>query len=174
MSVRAARDTEHERLEALVAAFETTLAERHSALIQLDSAGRIAHATEQALELLAAYAAAPRALGVLIQREPRELWLAGPRGRLRVRRLQAEGSAWHGLVLEERRHCPPSVEALKELGLTQREAQVLRLLACGKRNEQIARELEISPGTVRKHLEHVYAQLAVSSRSEAVVRALAA
>ncbi len=54
--------------------------------------------------------------------------------------------------------------------LTPRQVQLLRRVATGKTNRQIARELGLSEGTVRKHLEHVYARLAVSSRTEALAR----
>jgi DNA-binding NarL/FixJ family response regulator len=47
----------------------------------------------------------------------------------------------------------------------------LRLVAAGHTNRQIARPLGISEGTVRKHLENIYARLQVSSRTAAVTRA---
>ncbi len=49
-------------------------------------------------------------------------------------------------------------------GLTAREQQVIDALATGASNRQIARDLQISEGTVRKHLEHAYAKLGVSTR----------
>jgi DNA-binding CsgD family transcriptional regulator len=52
--------------------------------------------------------------------------------------------------------------------LTVREAQVLAWAVRGRRNREIAEILFISPGTVRKHLEHAYAKLGVRSRVEAV------
>ncbi len=56
--------------------------------------------------------------------------------------------------------------------LTAREQQVLRLLMQGKTNREIARELIISPGTVKVHVEHIIAKLGVSDRTQAAVRAL--
>ena len=97
----------------------------------------------------------------------REHTLDDPRGRLRIRWLRTQGES-RALLLEEQRGSPPAMKSLRALGLTSRQAQVLRLLTCGKRNEEIARELSISVGTVRKHLQHVYAQLGVSSRAEAI------
>lgn len=56
-------------------------------------------------------------------------------------------------------------------GLTDREREVLDLVAVGASNAAIAEALVISPGTVKKHLDNIYAKLDVGSRAEAVVRA---
>jgi DNA-binding CsgD family transcriptional regulator len=55
-------------------------------------------------------------------------------------------------------------------GLTEREVQILRLVADGRTNTAIAHGLEVSPRTVAKHLEHIYRKLGVSSRAAAVSR----
>jgi DNA-binding CsgD family transcriptional regulator len=55
--------------------------------------------------------------------------------------------------------------------LTPRQNDLLRLLAAGHTNAQIARRLGISEGTVRTHLENIYERLGVSSRTAAVTRA---
>jgi DNA-binding NarL/FixJ family response regulator len=55
--------------------------------------------------------------------------------------------------------------------LTPRQNDLLRLLAAGRTNTQIARHLGISEGTVRTHLENIYERLGVSSRTAAVTRA---
>jgi DNA-binding CsgD family transcriptional regulator len=54
--------------------------------------------------------------------------------------------------------------------LTDREIAILRLVAAGRTNSAIAHELQLSPRTVAKHLEHVYRKLGVSSRAAAVAR----
>ena len=54
--------------------------------------------------------------------------------------------------------------------LTRRQKDLLRLLAAGHTNAQIARRLGISEGTVRTHLENIYEKLEVSSRTAAVTR----
>ena len=54
--------------------------------------------------------------------------------------------------------------------LTDREIQILRLVAEGHTNTSIAHALEVSPRTVAKHLEHIYRKLQVSSRAAAVSR----
>jgi DNA-binding NarL/FixJ family response regulator len=52
-------------------------------------------------------------------------------------------------------------------GLTGREAEVLRLIAAGKSNRQIAAELVISEHTVARHVQNIFTKLNVSSRSAA-------
>ena len=54
--------------------------------------------------------------------------------------------------------------------LTSRELQVMALVEEGRPNADIARALWLSPGTVRKHLENVYAKLGVRNRTAAVAR----
>jgi DNA-binding NarL/FixJ family response regulator len=55
--------------------------------------------------------------------------------------------------------------------LTPRQNDLLRLLAAGHTNTQIARHLGISEGTVPTHLENIFERLHVSSRTAAVTRA---
>ena len=52
-------------------------------------------------------------------------------------------------------------------GLTAREVEVLRLVAAGKTNREIAAALVISDHTVRRHLQNIFAKLGVSSRAAA-------
>jgi DNA-binding CsgD family transcriptional regulator len=54
--------------------------------------------------------------------------------------------------------------------LTRREHEVVTLVAEGLTNAEIACRLWISPGTVRKHLENVFAKLGVHTRTAAVAR----
>lgn len=58
--------------------------------------------------------------------------------------------------------------------LTERELAVLRLLADGLHNKQVATRLGISRRTVERHCDNIYAKLGVGSRTEAVVRAISA
>lgn len=55
--------------------------------------------------------------------------------------------------------------------LTHRQWQLLRLVAAGHTNVEIARSLHISVGTVRTHLEHIFERLEVATRGAAVARA---
>jgi DNA-binding NarL/FixJ family response regulator len=58
-------------------------------------------------------------------------------------------------------------EFSKELGLTSREGEVLSWLSKGKTNRDIAQILGLSPRTVDKHLEQIYAKLGVENRTAA-------
>ena len=55
--------------------------------------------------------------------------------------------------------------------LTGRELEILRLIATGLRNEEIADRLYISLATVKRHIANTYGKLGVTHRTEAVARA---
>jgi ATP/maltotriose-dependent transcriptional regulator MalT len=57
--------------------------------------------------------------------------------------------------------------------LSDRELQVLRLLAAGKSNQQIADELVVVVDTVKKHVSHILDKLEAANRTQAVARARA-
>ena len=57
-------------------------------------------------------------------------------------------------------------------GLTAREVDVLRLLARGLPNKEIAKRLVITPKTVGNHVEHIYAKIGASNRAGAGLFAL--
>jgi DNA-binding CsgD family transcriptional regulator len=59
----------------------------------------------------------------------------------------------------------------RALALTDREIEVLTLLASGRSNDEIARELFISPKTASVHVSHILAKLNARSRTEAAVTA---
>ena len=74
---------------------------------------------------------------------------------LRARRRQQAGQALAGSAPTD---------------LTERETQILHLVAEGRTNTSIAHALQVSPRTIAKHLEHIYRKLGVSSRAAAVSR----
>jgi len=57
-------------------------------------------------------------------------------------------------------------------GLTERELQVIRALAQGKSNKEIARALDISEKTVRNHASNIYNKLHIFDRTQAVIYAI--
>jgi HD-GYP domain-containing protein (c-di-GMP phosphodiesterase class II) len=73
-------------------------------------------------------------------------------------------------VLEGSGHRPPSVPW--PAGMTEREIQVVRLLARGLQTKQVARALEISPKTVDFHIQSAYRKMGVSTRAGATLFAM--
>jgi len=86
-----------------------------------------------------------------------------------AKKLAAELSHADGMQLQSIASSPayPLLEPLSE-----RELQILRLVAAGKSNREIGGELYLALGTVKAHLNHIFQKLEVQSRTEAVVRAL--
>lgn len=64
-----------------------------------------------------------------------------------------------------------NVAALSTLGVTDREYEVLALLAEGCTNKEIARRLDVSPNTVKTHAARLYEKLEVARRTQAVQKA---
>jgi len=84
---------------------------------------------------------------------------------------------WVGYRLTTRRTQGPPFEqnrqALDSLGISERECEVLELLAEGHSNREIADSLYVSPNTVKTHLASLYGKLEASRRTQAVQRARA-
>jgi DNA-binding CsgD family transcriptional regulator len=62
----------------------------------------------------------------------------------------------------------PNVRAQTSLGITERERQVLLLLADGRSNKEIAARLGVSPNTVKTHVARLFEKLRVARRTEAI------
>ena len=91
-----------------------------------------------------------------------------------IRRVHAGESSLHPSVarkvlqeLAQPPQRPPAAEPLSE-----REVEVLRLVARGESNQQIAAALTISEATVRKHISNILSKLHLASRTQAVLYAL--
>ncbi len=115
-----------------------------------------------------------------------EILLAYPTGEgrsLRILSAREEGRPYglRELTLMELLlpHLRPLLEAVRAehvqtpaatglAALTWRQREILHLVALGMPNKQVARQLGISEGTVRKHLENAYERLGVQSRTEAI------
>ena len=61
--------------------------------------------------------------------------------------------------------------AIRSLGLSARECEILALLASGQSNKELARSLDISPNTIKTHLARVYEKLDVARRVQAIEKA---
>jgi DNA-binding NarL/FixJ family response regulator len=120
------------------------------------------------------YSAVMRPLG---REHELKLWLTAPRGHARYFELERPP----GLDFDERDRSllsllRPHLAYLRSRwerrphlpSLTERELDVLGLVAQGLTNREISRQLFISPATVRTHLEHIYDKLGVRSRAGAV------
>lgn len=146
------------RLQAALALHESSRA----AVVLLEADKRVAFASTAAHELLDAY------FGKNGAHLPEQVmsWLGGRRQRDAADALRVENGdrmlvverVDDALLLEERRPMPR---------LTPRERQILELVAEGRTNAEIAERLWVSPLTVRKHLEHIYAKLGVHTRTAA-------
>jgi DNA-binding NarL/FixJ family response regulator len=72
-------------------------------------------------------------------------------------------------IMENMTNRSKEKESFKSFGLTRREYEVLRIIAKGKTNQEIAVELGISEKTVERHIQGVYSKMGVVSRVEAAV-----
>jgi DNA-binding CsgD family transcriptional regulator len=84
---------------------------------------------------------------------------------------------WAGARLFRR--APPGQFAANSLvqqtlKVSERELEVLELLAAGQSNKEIAKALDVSPNTVKSHIARLFEKLAVRRRTEAIARARAA
>ena len=100
----------------------------------------------------------------------------------------AQGYVAKGLVRDElltairtvsagRKHIPPTIAQrivgyMQEDAMSEREVQVLSLVALGKRNKEIAADLTIAEDTVKMHVRNIFSKLNVTDRTEAVTVAL--
>lgn len=89
-----------------------------------------------------------------------------------IRQLATGGSLFAPLSADAAR--PPWPADALAARLTEREKDVLRLVAGGYSNKEIGRALAISDGTVRNHLTEILAKLDARDRTHAVIKALSA
>jgi HD-GYP domain-containing protein (c-di-GMP phosphodiesterase class II) len=88
-----------------------------------------------------------------------------------VRSGRLDGDAVHA-VLAEAGHQVPRVRRERPSGLSEREVEVLRLLARGQSNREIATQLVLSSDTVKHHIQHIYNKVGVSTRAGATLFAM--
>lgn len=166
------------RLRTALDSFERLAHERRDAIVVLTRQGVVEYATPRAIELLdrwfgpdldelhrvcaAARASTGPAWPTTVERDGHTL---------SVRVLPGASDGADVVVLDEASEMP-SAARLAELGLTDRQAEVLAYVVDGCTNEEIARALDIRVPTVKKHLENVYARLGVQNRVAATQMAL--
>jgi DNA-binding NarL/FixJ family response regulator len=95
---------------------------------------------------------------------------------LKVIRAVAAGEALFGPEIARRlmsffsaKEPAAHAEAFPEL--TAREREVLDIIAQGRNNQEIAKELYLSPKTVRNHISNIFTKLQVADRAQAIIRA---
>ena len=65
----------------------------------------------------------------------------------------------------------PTSRVQETLGISERELEVLKLLAAGGSNKEIAKRLDVSPNTVKTHVTKLFAKLQARRRTEAIQKA---
>jgi len=82
--------------------------------------------------------------------------------------------AWVAVRLLRRPPAKPfevNTQVIASLGVSERELEVLTLLAAGQSNKEIAQRLDVSPNTVKTHIANLFGKLAVKRRTEAILKA---
>jgi DNA-binding CsgD family transcriptional regulator len=172
-----------ERLVGILDGLRQGLEADGTAVVVIDADGDISFVSAAAAELFEDLrGSTPMEVG-RPPGEPLGSWLAegGATARLPIAEQDdallarcVRGDGGIRVVLLERAARALSLEALGQLGLTPREAEVLHGLARGEDLGAVATELEVSPRTVAKHVQHIHAKLGVTSRAQAVATAWAA
>jgi DNA-binding NarL/FixJ family response regulator len=151
-------------------------------LLAVNRAGKIMWSTPQAQKLLADHFAAGGSEEMVLP-EPLREWLEqSQKGKAGTKAQAASFPEYPELKLYYIGNAGPNefllrlakdssaglpAEFSSELGLTTREGEVLSWLSKGKTNRDIAQILGLSPRTVDKHLEQIYAKLGVENRTAA-------
>jgi DNA-binding NarL/FixJ family response regulator len=156
-------------------------------LLAVNRDGRIMWATPQAQKLLSD-SFGTGAVDEVVLPEPLRQWLEQAQDgksakavaaipdhpELKLHYMGHAGSSEVLLRLAKEQTAPPPAAFASEFGLTSRESEVLSWLAKGKTNRDIAQILGLSPRTVDKHLEQIYAKLGVENRTAAAAIATGA
>ena len=98
---------------------------------------------------------------------------SGLKSRIRQQKehIQMLEEALKTKAMDENRENPPQTYAKQNFGLTNREIEVLKLIAQGLTNNEISNVLFISPHTVKSHMINIFNKLNVSDRTQAAVLA---
>lgn len=159
------------RLCARRVALERALEAGSEGIAVVARSGRIVDATPVAARLLRSHFESDGAdrlpLALASADPPAELTFPHNGTRVLVRLLPGEPR----LVWLREEPIDPEPDALRSLGLSRRESQVLALVAGGRTNLNVGELLGIKPRTVKKHLDRIYAKLGVRTRTAAAAEA---
>jgi len=148
------------------------------AMLFIDASGRLAWQSPAARQWLAPCLDGDGQLPPTVR-----AWLMEPMGTEHALRTSADGAplvlsrlasdaGGSTLLLRKRAATAEPAALVQRFSLTAREADVLYWVACGKTNRDVAEILHMSPRTVDKHLQHVFAKLNVETRTAAASLAL--
>jgi DNA-binding CsgD family transcriptional regulator len=183
--VQAYRNAElRQRSATLIESLRAGLDDRRSAIVVLDADGRVAFATDAGRATLAQLdartfrragddATLPRAVAAWVARPDGGHALALGGG-LMARVVRGRGRGAGDVIFFDEARQVLSRGALIDLGLSEREADVLQELARGGTTAAAAAALGISERTVAKHSERIHRKLGVRSRAQAIATAAAA
>jgi HD-GYP domain-containing protein (c-di-GMP phosphodiesterase class II) len=142
---------------------------------RLDGSGYHRNLPAPALTPVMCLLAAAEAYRAMIETRPYRAALAPEQAADELKREaragRLDGEAVNA-VLAAAGHPTPDVRRQRVADLTEREIEVLRLVAHGHTNPQIAQQLTLSPKTVSRHLESIYSKIGVSTRSAATYFAM--
>ena len=88
------------------------------------------------------------------------------------RRSQAQGFLGWGVSSSSRSSAGSSCSGANAKALTTREAEILRMMASGFSNKEIAEACFVAHGTVKNHISNILSKLGVRDRTRAVLRGL--
>lgn len=174
-----ARMGAHLRQARLMAQTRQAFDASGKALLALDGNGAMLWQTPLAEELLGSTPPEPlldwflRALRRLESGETVEeaqFRIEGQRLQCGLHRRTPQGQ--YLILLQMRDPVPEPERLMQACRITLREAEVLHWVALGKTNRDIGDILQLSPRTVNKHLEHVFAKLGVETRTAAAAMAI--
>lgn len=138
---------------------------------RLDGSGYHRGAPAVTLDPAARVLAAADAYDAMTHERPYRAALAPADAARELRRMPLDGDAVRA-VLQAAGQPSGRRSAATPAGLTDREVEVLRLLARGHSEREIATALVVSPSTVHTHIAHVYAKTGVSTRAAAAMFAM--
>jgi transcriptional regulator of acetoin/glycerol metabolism/DNA-binding CsgD family transcriptional regulator len=147
-------------------------------MIALDADQRILGADRNARSILAldsVLVAAGLSLWTLFERAPSVFSVQDTRASIELMRI-GEDRPWRAMVTPPRHrgigHIHPAApRASNETSLSPRERSILELIGHGLSNKAIARDLGISPETVKSHIKNMFTKLGVERRAQAIYQA---
>jgi HD-GYP domain-containing protein (c-di-GMP phosphodiesterase class II) len=142
---------------------------------RMDGSGYHRGSLGQALSSAVRILAAADCYHAMTEPRPHRIALAADQAaqelRREVRSGHLDGDAVNA-VLAEAGHQVPRIRRERPAGLSEREVEVLRLIARGHANRVMAEQLHVSPDTIKHHIQHIYDKVGVSTRAGATLFAM--